>query len=78
MEGTPYGWPEERPICLNPLKRVKFISIKMINLKEMTDQGLNPLKRVKFISINSIKRGKKMEKDKRLNPLKRVKFISII
>ncbi len=39
--------------CLNPLKRVKFISIDpyLIVWIDRWEDSLNPLKRVKFISI---------------------------
>jgi len=39
-------------IGLNPLKRVKFISIAFDEVSNLVKVGLNPLKRVKFISIN--------------------------
>jgi len=41
--------------CLNPLKRVKFISIiPFAPMPPKDEQSLNPLKRVKFISIKEI------------------------
>ena len=41
--------------CLNPLKRVKFISIVVMDLIIFYySYGLNPLKRVKFISIGKM------------------------
>jgi len=66
--------------CLNPLKRVKFISIQTsIELcQSLKLDSLNPLKRVKFISIRweRLQYGDKIVCYS-LNPLKRVKFISI-
>jgi len=44
--------PPKNPDCLNPLKRVKFISIPFTTRVRETLTGLNPLKRVKFISID--------------------------
>ncbi len=44
-------------IGLNPLKRVKFISIHRRNKKnekKRISRCLNPLKRVKFISITAL------------------------
>ena len=62
---------------LNPLKRVKFISIDHLCLSSLHKGtlSLNPLKRVKFISIQPIWLGS--DHFYRLNPLKRVKFISM-
>jgi len=48
-------------ICLNPLKRVKFISIKSLRLPQEKDACLNPLKRVKFISMKLVKALKKFK-----------------
>ena len=66
-------------LSLNPLKRVKFISIVKRLLKSDCQLiCLNPLKRVKFISI--LRRAGVMfneTQQESLNPLKRVKFISI-
>ena len=79
---TPLGLiriAEIAELCLNPLKRVKFISITSITaILIATVTCLNPLKRVKFISIAA---GMLIEyhiTEKSLNPLKRVKFISIL
>ncbi len=47
-------------LCLNPLKRVKFISIRLQNeiSQNLKLLGLNPLKRVKFISIKEFEQFK--------------------
>ncbi len=63
---------------LNPLKRVKFISIQATawhHKMRRVKWSLNPLKRVKFISI--CQWGNEIKLPLCLNPLKRVKFISI-
>ena len=64
---------------LNPLKRVKFISIqtKMLGWTNVIPKSLNPLKRVKFISIVFASWAASLQLYASLNPLKRVKFISI-
>jgi len=61
---------------LNPLKRVKFISIRIFGSAKELAEGLNPLKRVKFISMDTENSEMRMI-TLCLNPLKRVKFISI-
>jgi len=66
------------PMSLNPLKRVKFISIEgRWKEKKRLGISLNPLKRVKFISIVKALKKIKGNAQNSLNPLKRVKFISI-
>jgi len=67
-------------LSLNPLKRVKFISINLnIGKIEVAYGSLNPLKRVKFISIYvPSEYGNYLWAFPGLNPLKRVKFISIL
>ena len=80
-----FNWDENRPISkedlelsLNPLKRVKFISmLKSITVIFTFSFSLNPLKRVKFISI-SLQYVASRHRTISLNPLKRVKFISIV
>jgi len=48
-------WERKAIACLNPLKRVKFISIQRDAELPVNERvlGLNPLKRVKFISMHS-------------------------
>jgi len=62
---------------LNPLKRVKFISIYAATdlINYLGGNGLNPLKRVKFISTSKTIWSAFFQAC--LNPLKRVKFISM-